>query len=85
MSFVASRDLRNHTSDILGRAAGGEVITITVNGSAVAELSAARSPKPAFFGRLELARLLSRHRADAGLRADLSALAGDTTDDLGSP
>lgn len=81
METVASRDLRNHTADVLRRVADGTHLTITVNGAAVAELSPVRAfRQPSMSGRDLLERLV---RADPGLRDDLDELAGDTTDDLG--
>jgi len=79
---VASRDLRNHTADVLRQVADGEHVTVTVSGTPVAEISPARSVRPPFFRRAELLEVLGRHQADPGLTADLVTLAGDTTDDL---
>lgn len=83
MSDVAARDLRNHTADVLRRAEHGEQITITVRGRPVAALVpiTRRTRRP--FTRSEMIEILQRNQADAGLRADLGRLAGDTTDDLG--
>jgi prevent-host-death family protein len=83
MSVVASRDLRNHTADVLRRAAAGEEITITVAGRPVAQLVAIKTQTRRPFSREEMAALLRTSQADPGLRADLAKLAGDTTDDLG--
>lgn len=82
MSEVASRDLRNDTAGVLRRVQAGEDIVITVKGRPVAELAAVRSrrrwlPKAEFLSRM------NRAQADPGLREDLAALAGETTDDLG--
>ncbi len=83
MSFVASRDLRNHTSEVLRRVTQGDRVTITVNGEPVAELRPARSTRRPSMRRSELVELLACHRADPGLRADLAPLTAETTDDLG--
>ena len=83
MDQVASRDLRNHTADVLKRVAGGDSVTITVNGSPAAVLSPDASPRRPYLTRSECIDLLSRHRADPGMAADLAELAGETTDDLG--
>lgn len=82
MSSVASRDLRNHTADVLRRVAGGDRVTITVNGAPVAELIPPSKSRRASISRDDLVLLLTRHQADAGLRSDLGALTSETTDDL---
>lgn len=82
MTEVASRDLRNHTADVLRRVAAGEEITITVQGRPVARLlpvlPLARRP----FSKQEVIKLLTTSQADPGLRSDLEELAG-WTDELG--
>lgn len=82
MTTVASRDLRNHTADVLRQVSEGTPVTITVNGAPVAEISPVRSARKQFLSRAELIEIITSRQADAGLRADLDALAGDTTDDL---
>jgi prevent-host-death family protein len=82
MSTVASRDLRNHTADVLRRVAAGDRVTITLNGAPVAELIPPSTSRRASISREDLVLLLTRHQADAGLRSDLDALTGETTDDL---
>jgi prevent-host-death family protein len=84
MAVVASRDLRNHTAEILRKVAGGDRVTITVNGMPVAELGPVTSTRRPSMLRGELVTVLARHQADPGLRDDLAALASDTTDDLDS-
>lgn len=82
MTTVASRDLRNHTAEVLRQVEGGTSVTITVNGRAVAELAPVRATRPRFLARADLVSLLERRQADPGLTRDLERLAGDTTDDL---
>lgn len=82
MAAVASRDLRNHTADVLRRVAGGDRVTITVNGAPVAELGPPSTTRREAMPRRELVALLARHQADPGLRANLDALTDETTDDL---
>lgn len=82
MVTVASRDLRNHTSEVLRQASAGTPVTITVNGRPVAELRAVSGARQQFLTRSEVAELLLQHQADPGLSADLDALTNDTTDDL---
>ena len=83
MTFVASRDLRNHTADVLRQVATGTSVTITVNGLSVAEIGPVRSSRRQFFTRADLIDVTARSQADPGLTDDLERLAGDTTDDLG--
>jgi prevent-host-death family protein len=82
MTAVPVRELRNHTADVVRRVQGGEDVTITANGVAVASLVPVRAGKRAWIGPVDLIALLD-HPADAGLRDDLAELAGDSTDDLG--
>jgi prevent-host-death family protein len=83
MSEVASRDLRNDTAGVLKRVQRGEDIVITVSGRPVARLVPVQPIRRRWIPRAELVRRLAHAQADAGLRADLEALAGDTTADLG--
>lgn len=81
MLTVASRELRNETRSLLDRVAAGETITITVDGRPVALLSPL--PRRArWMTRQAFGAAVTTHQADAGLRAELAALAPDTTDDL---
>lgn len=72
MTDVSIRELRNHGGEVVDRAAGGEQITITRAGKAVAELRpASRSP-------LTASSLLARWRGlpavdPATVRADIDA------------
>jgi prevent-host-death family protein len=82
MSEVASRELRNNTADLLRRVQAGEEIVITTRGKPVASLVPVETTRRRWLPRAELVRRLAVVQADAGLRHDLAALAGDTTDDL---
>jgi prevent-host-death family protein len=82
MSTVASRDLRNHTADVLRQVSDGTRVTITVNGTPVAEISPVRSSRTQFLTKADLIELISHRQSDSGLTSDLERLAGDTTDDL---
>lgn len=82
MSTIASRYLRNHTADVLRQVSDGTHVTITVNGMPVAEISPVTSARKQFLSRADLIEIISRRQADPELRADLEALAGETTDDL---
>jgi prevent-host-death family protein len=81
-SEVASRELRNNTADLLRRVQAGEEIVITTRGKPVASLVPFEAARRQWLPRNELVRRLAVVQADAGLRDDLAALAGDTTDDL---
>jgi prevent-host-death family protein len=82
MATVASRDLRNHTSEVLRQVSDGNHVTITVHGSPVAELSPVRAARPRFLNRSDLVSVIETAQADPGLANDLEQLAGQTTDDL---
>jgi prevent-host-death family protein len=82
MTSVASRDLRNHTAEVLRQVSDGTRVTITVNGQPVAEIAPVRGRRPQFFTKADLVTLVVDHQADPGLTGDLDELAGDTTDDL---
>jgi prevent-host-death family protein len=83
MTFeVASRELRNNTAGLLRRVQAGEEIVITTRGKPVASLVPVETTRRRWLPRAELVRRLAVVQADAGLRDDLAALAGDTTDDL---
>lgn len=82
MSTIPSRDLRNHTADVLRQVSGGTPVTITVNGLPVAQLSPLRSTRKQFLTKTDLIEIVTRRQADPGLRDDLAVLAGETTDDL---
>jgi prevent-host-death family protein len=82
MTTIASRDLRNHTADVLRQVAEGTPVTITINGTPVADVIPHRAGRRSALSRAELRELLSRQQADTGLREDLARLGSDT-DDLG--
>lgn len=83
MAVAASRELRNDTAGLLRRVQAGEEITVTVNGKAVALLTALQPTRRRWLSRDELLRRLDNAQADPALRRELAELAGDTTDDLG--
>lgn len=83
MSEVALRELRNNAASVLRRAQAGERIVITTRGKPVASLTPIEQPRRRWLPRTELVQRLKVAQADAGLRRDLSHLAGETTEDLG--
>jgi prevent-host-death family protein len=72
MSDVSSRDLRNHTADVLRRVEAGERIRISVNRRPVAELVPLERARWASGAAIE--RVLREAPADAGLLDDLAAV-----------
>jgi prevent-host-death family protein len=85
MTTVASRDLRNHTADVLRQVRSGHAVTITVNGDPVAEIRPVRALRKQFLSKADVVTLVAQRQADSGLTADLARLAGETTDDLSRP
>lgn len=85
MSTIASRDLRNHTAEVLRQVAEGIPVTVTVHGMPVAEISPLRSARGRYLSRADLVNIMTRHQADPGLRDDLATLAGATLDELDAP
>jgi prevent-host-death family protein len=83
MTAVASRDLRNHTAEVLKRVAAGDRVTITVNGAPVAELGPVRASRRMSMNRQEQLAILTQAQADPALRQELATLVPETTDDLG--
>ena len=82
MTTVASRDLRNHTAEVLRQVSDGTRVTITVNGKPVAEIGPVRSGRPQFLSKADLIAVIAGRQADVGLTRDLEILAGDTTDEI---
>lgn len=80
MSTVASRDLRNHTADVLRQVSAGSTVTITVNGMPVAEVGPVRATRKQFLTKAVLVEVISRNQSDPGLAADLERLPGGALD-----
>jgi prevent-host-death family protein len=76
MNEASSRDLRNHTADLLRRVEAGERIRINVNRRSVAELVPLGRPQWASGAAVE--RVLREAPADPGLLADVAALREQT-------
>lgn len=81
MGTVASRELRNHTRQILKRVEAGEDITITVDGLPVGRIVPI-SRKSRWLPRDALLRHLALALPDPALLDELAELAPDTTEDL---
>ncbi|HEX7291031.1 MAG TPA: type II toxin-antitoxin system prevent-host-death family antitoxin [Conexibacter sp.] len=80
---IATRELRNHTADVLRRVEHGDELVITTRGKPVAALVPLTEQRRRWLSGAELARRLVTAQADPDLRVDLARLAGETTDDLG--
>jgi prevent-host-death family protein len=72
MADVSSRDLRNHTSQVLRRVEAGERLRVSVNRRPVAELLPLGRPTWAPGPSIE--RVLREARADAELLLDLAPI-----------
>jgi prevent-host-death family protein len=75
MADVSSRDLRNHTADVLRRVEAGERVRISVNRRPVAELVPLERPRWTSGAAME--RALREAPADAALLRDLQAIRGE--------
>lgn len=78
---VGIRALRNHTADVIAAVESGERVTLTVRGDPVADI-VPHGRRTRWLSGPRLARELTDRAADPGLTSDLSALAGQTLDDL---
>ena len=72
MSDVSSRELRNHTAEVLRRVEAGERVRISVNRRPVAELVPLGRPRWSSGAAME--RILRETRADEALLDDLAAI-----------
>jgi prevent-host-death family protein len=81
MKSVASRELRNKTRAVLEKVEAGQSVAITVDGRTVATLEPIDRAQR-WMRREEFATRILGRQADSALRADLDALAPDTTDEL---
>ena len=78
MADVSSRDLRNHTADVLRRVEAGERVRISVNRRPVAELVPLDRPRWASGAAIE--RILHDAPADTALLDDLAAIRGQVVE-----
>ena len=78
MADVSSRELRNHTADVLRRVEAGERLRISVNRRPVAELVPLGRPRWASGAAIE--RVLLEASADATLIDDLAAIRGQVVE-----
>ena len=78
MSDVSSRELRNHTADVLRRVEAGERLRITANRRPVAELVPLDRPRWASGAAFE--RILRESPADAALFDELADIRGQVVE-----
>jgi prevent-host-death family protein len=78
MSDVSSRELRNHTADVLRRVEAGERVRISVNRRPVAELVPLERPRWSSGPAME--RILREASADTALLDDLAAVRGQVVE-----
>ena len=74
MPDVSSRELRNHTADVLRRVEAGERVRVSVNRRPVAELVPLERPRWSSGAAME--RILRDARADEALLDDLATVRG---------
>jgi prevent-host-death family protein len=72
MADVSSRDLRNHTAEVLRRVEAGERVQISVNRRPVAEL--VPLGRPLWISGAAAERIVREAPSDPGLLADLAAV-----------
>ncbi len=82
MRLVSIRELRNHTTDVVAAVEAGERIVLTTNGRPVADVVPHVERSRWVPGDLVLRALADGAAADRGLRGDLEAVFGGTTDDM---
>lgn len=75
---VSSRELRNHTAEVLRRVEAGERVRISVNRRPVAEL--VPLGRAQWAGGAAVERVLRDASADPGLRDELAAIRGQVVE-----
>ncbi|CCI52723.1 conserved hypothetical protein [Nostocoides jenkinsii Ben 74] len=85
MTTVASRDLRNHTAEVLRQVAEGTDVTVTVHGRPVALITRPTSAKPTFLTPAMVVGPGHEGGVDGRLRADLAWIKDGSTDELNDP
>ena len=82
MRSVSIRELRNHTADVIASVEAGERIVLTSNGRPIADVVPHTERARWIPGDAVLQALAAGAAADAGLREDLDAVFGGSTDDV---
>jgi antitoxin (DNA-binding transcriptional repressor) of toxin-antitoxin stability system len=83
VEFVTVAELHDQTADVLDRVRNGSEVMITEGGMVIATMIAVHPAKKAFLTTADLLALRPT-TPDLTLRADISTLTSDTTDDLGA-
>lgn len=78
---IGVRDLRNRTSQVIDAVRAGERVTLTVHGEPIADI-VPHGRRTRWLQGAQLREQLGDRAADAGLRRELDALAGQTLSDL---
>jgi prevent-host-death family protein len=79
MGEVSSRELRNHTAEVLRRVEAGERLRINVNRRPVAEL--VPLGRPQWSSGAAMDRVLREAPADSGLLEDIAAIREQTVEE----
>ncbi len=79
---VGVRDLRNRTAEVVAAVEAGERVTLTVRGSAVADIVPHGRRSRWLDGSWLQGELAHGRAADPGLTRELDRLAGPTLDEL---
>jgi len=82
MRSVSIRELRNRTADVIASVEAGERVVLTSNGRPIADVVPHVERARWVPGELVLQALAQGAAADPGLRGDLDAMFGGTTDDI---
>jgi prevent-host-death family protein len=78
---VGVRALRNHTSEVIAAVESGERVVLTVRGNPIADI-VPHGRRVRWLSGEHLSRELGGRAADPGLADDLSALSGQTLEEL---
>lgn len=78
---IGVRELRNRTADVIAAVESGERVTLSVRGSAVADI-VPHGRRARWLSGDALSQQLRSRAADPGLARDLDELAGQTLDEL---
>lgn len=78
---VPIRDLRNHTAQVVAAVQGGERLSLTVNGTPVADIVPHAHSRSPWVASSTLRAIVAEAGADRGLLDDLSSVRGALVDE----